>query len=87
MTSSHRALSPDLRSRLAKVVLNARCVAEAGACHALEALAVDPSAPHKAMSLRIMSFQTDCEPAGGSLEDAARAEAATPSTRNKEATP
>ena len=69
------------------MVLNARRVAEAGACHALEVLAVDPSAPHKAMPLWIMSFHTDCEPAGGSLEDAARAEAATPSTRAKETTP
>ena len=48
---------------------------------------MDPSAPHKAMPLWIMSFHTDCEPAGGSLEDAARAEAVTPSTRAKETTP
>ena len=50
MTSSHPSLSPDIRSQLAKVVLGARRVAEAAARHALEALAVDRSTSHKAMS-------------------------------------
>lgn len=50
VTSPHPSLSPDLRSQLAKVVLGARRVAEAAARHALEALAVDRSTSHKAMS-------------------------------------
>lgn len=50
VTSPHPPLSPDLRSQLAKVVLGARRVAETAARHALEALAVDRSTSHKAMS-------------------------------------
>lgn len=44
-------LSPDLRSRLGKTVLEARRVAESAARHALEALAVDRGRPHEPMSL------------------------------------
>lgn len=69
MTSPHPSLPPDLRSQLAKVVLGARRVAEAAARHALEALAVDRSAPHKAMLLTKQGLRNRLRARGRQLGD------------------
>ncbi len=69
MTSSHPHLSPDLRNQLAKVVLAARSVAEAAARHALEALAVDRSAPHQAMPLSEQGLRNRLRARGRQLGD------------------
>ncbi len=69
MTSPRPSLPPDLRSQLAKVVLGARRVAEAAARHALEALAVERSASHKAMSLTDQGLRNRLRARGRQLGD------------------
>ena len=69
VTSPHPPLSPDLRNQLAKVVLAARSVAEAAARHALEALTVDRSAPHKAMPLSEQGLRNRLRARGRQLGD------------------
>ena len=69
MTSPRRPLSPDLRNQLAKTVLAARSVAEAAAHHALEALAVDRSAPHQAMPLSEQGLRNRLRARGRQLGD------------------
>ena len=69
MTSPRPPLSPDLRSQLGKVILDARSVAEAAARHALEALAVDRSAPHKAMPLSEQGLRNRLRARGRQLGD------------------
>ena len=69
MTSPRPSLPPDLRNQLAKVVINARRVAEAAARHALEALAVERSAAHKAMSLTKQGLRNRLRARGRQLGD------------------
>lgn len=69
VTSPHPSLPPDLRSQLAKVVLGARRVAEAAARHALQALAVDRSTSHKAMSLTKRGLRDRLQARGRHLGD------------------
>ena len=69
MTSPHPPLSPDLRNQLAKVVITARSVAEAAARHALEALAVNRSAPHQAMPLSEQGLRNRLRARGRQLGD------------------
>ena len=69
MTSPRPSLPPDLRNRLAKVVISARRVAEAAARHALKALAVERSASHKAMSLTDQGLRNRLRARGRQLAD------------------
>ena len=69
MSTRHPPLSPDLRNRLAKTVLEARRTAEAAGRQSLEVLAVARHKPHDSMSLSEKALRNRLRARGRQLGD------------------